>query len=91
MPAPSVFDLRSQLLAIGIVSYDEQETIIDIARRCSRFGAVTGAGWAVLGAPALAPGVMAGFLSGFLAGTATCTALNFAAREQLKQLAHDGI
>jgi len=83
----SEFELRRQLMGIGIISYKEQETVMDIARRCSTFGAVTGGAWAVLGAPALAPGMLAGFLSGFLTGTATCTALNLAAREQLGRLA----
>ena len=85
------FELRQQLMAIGIISDKEQDTILDIARRCTRFGVVTGTGWAVLGAPALAPGMLAGFFSGFLSGTAACTALNLAAREQLKEIARTGL
>ena len=77
---------RNELMSIGIIGYSEQEKLLDVARRCMRFGVVTGGTWALLGSPAAAPGWVAGFLSGLLAGTATCTALNYGAREELKRL-----
>lgn len=83
--------LRMELMQqMGIVSFAEQERMIDIARRCSKFGVVTGAGWAVLGAPANLPGVAAGFLSGWITGTASCVSLNYAFKRKLQQLAKDG-
>jgi hypothetical protein len=89
MSEPSEIELRRQLLSIGILSYQEQDTVLSIARRCSGIGVATGAGWAVVGAPALGPGVLAGFLSGFITGTAACTALNLSQREALRKLASE--
>ncbi len=86
MPDPSNMNVRFQLDGVGITSISEQDRVIDVARRCTKTGVPLGAGWAVLGAPALAPGALAGFLSGFITGTATCMALSYAARDQLKQL-----
>ena len=88
----SIVELRRDLMQnMGIISFKEQERLIDIARRCSRFGGVTGAGWAVYGSPAGIPGVVSGFLSGWLTGTASCMAVNYGLRRQLQQLAKDGV
>ncbi len=88
----SIIELRRELMQdMGIVSFKEQERLIDIARRCSRFGAVTGAGWAIYGSPAGIPGAVSGFLSGWLTGTASCVAVNYSLRKQLQQLAKDGL
>ena len=76
---------------MGIVSFKEQERLIDIARRCSRFGGVMGAGWAVYGSPAGLPGVVSGFLSGWVAGTASCVAINHGLKQQLQKLAREGL
>lgn len=75
---------------MGIVSFAEQERLLDIAKRCSKFGVATGAGWAVLGSPAGIPGFAAGFLSGWATGTASCVAINYRFKRQLQQLAKDG-
>lgn len=87
MSGPNDFDLRNQLRGIGIVQVTEQDRVIDLARKCARTGMVMGAGWMVLGAPALAPGALAGFLSGFATGTAACMTLSYGARETLKKIA----
>jgi hypothetical protein len=86
MTEANEFDMRSQLRGIGIVHISEQDRVIDVARRCAKTGAAVGAGWAVLGAPALAPGAIAGFLSGFATGTAACMGLSYAAQETLKKI-----
>jgi hypothetical protein len=84
-------ELRMELMQqMGIVSYAEQERLIDIARRCAKFGIATGGGWAVFGAPAGLPGFAAGFLSGWATGTASCVAVNYGLKRQLQQLAKDG-
>ncbi|MEP7222125.1 MAG: hypothetical protein ABI673_05595 [Novosphingobium sp.] len=86
MPGPTDQSLRNQLDGIGITEISEQDRVIDVARRCTKTGIPLGAGWAVLGAPALAPGALVGFLTGFVTGTTTCVALSYAARDKLKQL-----
>ena len=80
------FEMRNQLRGIGIVHVAEQDRVIDVARKCAKTGMVLGAGWMVLGAPALAPGALAGFLSGFATGTAACITLSYGARETLKKI-----
>jgi len=90
-------DFRKELMAIGIVSFSDQETLLDIARRCAyttgiplggTFGTV-GAAAGMLAVPGVGevPGWAVGFLAGLLTGTLTCTSLNDSARRQLKDLA----
>jgi hypothetical protein len=86
MAGANEFGLRDQLRGIGIVNVSEQDRVLDVARRCATTGAVVGAGWMMLGAPALAPGMLAGFLSGFVTGTATCMGLSYGARDVLKKI-----
>lgn len=86
MDEASEFDMRDQLRGIGIVHVSEQDNIIDVARKCAKTGVVVGAGWAVVGAPALAPGAIAGFLSGFATGTAVCMGLSEGAKEVIKKI-----
>lgn len=87
-----------ELIKIGILSYKEQETLYQIAKRCaSTTGlAMAGAG-AVLGAKAgtvTIPGVgtvagsVAGALAGLLGGTMSCTMLNVSMRQELRKLAN---
>lgn len=78
--------LRRQLHGIGIVDIEEQDRVIHVARRCAKTGMLTGTGWMILGAPAMAPGAVAGFLSGFVTGTATCMSLSYAARDTIRQI-----
>lgn len=79
---------REMLQYMGIVSYQEQERLIDVARRCSvTSGLGLGAGWAVLGSTVPGHGTVAGFLAGWLAGTASCMAVNQSLRAQLQQVA----
>jgi hypothetical protein len=93
----STKDFRKELMAIGIVSYSAQETLLDIAERCAyTTGIPLGGSFGALGAAAgmvtvpgvgEVPGWAVGFLVGLLAGTLTCTSLNYSAQEQLKDLA----
>lgn len=85
------------MMEMGIVSYREQESLWDISKRCAKtVGVTTGAGTAILGAGGGAvvipvvgsvPGYIAGFLAGMTTGTASCVALNYAYRDELRQLA----
>lgn len=86
-----------QMMGIGIVRYDEQERVWEIARRCARdAGLPLAGGLAVAGMKAgtvTIPGVgtvsgaAAGALAGLVSGTLTCTALNIAVRDELRALA----
>ena len=84
-----VCELRRDLLEhAGIVSFREQDRIIDIAKRCARTaGVATAGGWAVLGSSVPGYGTVAGFLAGWVVGTGACVAVNRAMREQLRELA----
>ncbi len=86
-----------QLMQIGIVSYKEQETLFQIAKRCAGTTGMASAGaGALIGLKAgsvVVPGVgtvagpIAGALGGMIAGTLSCTMLNAGLKEQLKKLA----
>lgn len=86
-----------ELLKIGIVSYKEQETLFQIAKRCAKTTGVPMAGaGALMGIKAgsvVVPGVgtlagpVAGALAGLFAGTFSCTMLNVSVRDELKKLA----
>jgi hypothetical protein len=89
-------DFRRVMLGLGIVSYREQETAWDIAKRCAlTTGApMAGAGF-LMGLKAgtvTVPGVgtisgaLAGFLAGLTTGTAICTAVNLSYRNELRKL-----
>ncbi|MEE4206469.1 MAG: hypothetical protein V2I39_09255 [Erythrobacter sp.] len=90
-------EMRAKLIEIGIISYKEQETILQIARRCAKTsglpmagaGAVLGmkAGTVALPGIGTVSGATAGFLGGLASGTASCVGLNLAARNELKALA----
>lgn len=87
-----------QLMTIGIISYKEQETLWQIAKRCgSTAGVPTAGAGAVLGAnlgTVTIPGVgtiagsLAGAIVGLAAGTLSCTMLNVSMRQELKKLAN---
>lgn len=86
-----------QMMSLGIVSYDEQERVWDVAHRCARStGVPLAGGLAVAGMQAgtvTIPGVgtvsgaVAGALAGLVSGTVACTALNMALRDELRALA----
>lgn len=82
-------DFRSfqrEIVKLGSYSYDEQQSIFDLAKRCARTtGLSLGAAGAV-GTAALGPGAAVGFLAGLATGTAACTAGSLLYREQIKQL-----
>ena len=92
-------NIRREMLKMGIVSYDEQATLWDIAKKCSRTMGVTAAGGGmVLGAsvgmvtvPGVGsvPGAVVGLLAGFVTGTAACTAVNVRHRDALRSLLND--
>ena len=87
-----------EILQLGILSYKEQETLWQIARRCAgTAGIAPGAGGAVLGLKAgtvTVPGVgtvsgaVAGFLAGLVAGTTSCVMLNQTYKNELHKLAN---
>lgn len=89
-------EFQREILSLGIISYQEQETLWDIATKCARMAGVpmAGAGF-VIGAAAgtvtvpgigAVPGALFGLLSGLATGTAICTAANVAHRDQLRAL-----
>lgn len=86
-----------ELLKIGIVSYDQQESLFQIAKRCARTtgipmagaGGLIGmsAGTIIVPGVGSIPGYLAGALAGLVSGTVSCSMLNAASRKQLKVLA----
>ena len=81
-------DWIKKMMAIGVLSYREQERLYDIAKRCAKTTGVTAAGAGfVLGSTGFVPGAVVGALGGLFYGTAACTLLNAAMRDKLKQLA----
>lgn len=89
-------EFRQQMLAMGIISYREHESLWSIARRCAGTmgvpmggaGLVMGAGAGTVTIPGVGavPGAVAGFLAGFVAGTVTCSGLNLSYRDELRKL-----
>jgi hypothetical protein len=87
----------NELVGMGIVGASEQESLFQIALRCSKtVGLSAGLGGAAMGTKAgtvtwpgvgTISGAVAGFLSGLLGGTATCTMANRAMRDELLKLA----
>lgn len=92
-------DFRREMLKMGIVSYNEQATLWDIAKKCGRtMGIPAAGGGMVLGASAgmvtvpgvgSVPGAVVGLLAGFVTGTAACTAVNVRHRDALRSLLND--
>ncbi|MGB3799348.1 MAG: hypothetical protein WA952_05995 [Lewinella sp.] len=76
------------MMAIGVLSYREQERLWDIAKRCTKTVGIptAGAGF-VLGSAGFVHGAVAGALGGLFYGTAACTLLNVTMKKQLKKLA----
>ena len=87
-----------ELMSIGILSYQEQEKMWDIAKRCARTAGIPMAGaGALIGLKAgtvavpgfgTIAGPVAGALVGLFAGTASCTMLNVSMTQQLRILAN---
>jgi hypothetical protein len=85
------------LMAIGIISYREQETVWQIAKRCAMTsgvpmagaGALMGAKMGTITIPGYGTiaGSVAGALAGLFSGTVTCTMVNVSMRKELKKLA----
>jgi hypothetical protein len=86
-----------QMLQLGILSYKEQETLWQIAKRCAGTAGISmGGAGALMGLKAgtvTVPGVgtvsgaVAGFLAGLTAGTASCVMLNQTYKNELRKLA----
>ena len=86
-----------ELMSIGILAYREQETLWDIAQRCSAklgipmAGVGAGVGAAVGGTVSIGtltiPAALAGALIGLAAGTTKCVAINLYMRDELRKLA----
>ncbi len=77
-----------KMMAIGVLSYREQENLYQIAKHCAKTvgKATAGAGF-VLGAPGGPPTALAGALTGLYNGTLACTLINVAMRKEMKKLA----
>ena len=92
-------DARRKMIQAGIISFNEQENLWDIAKRCAKTtgipmggaGLVMGAGAGTVTLPVVGTvsGAVAGFLGGLATGTASCVALNHAYREELRRIATD--
>ena len=86
-----------EMLKIGILSYKEQETLFQIAKRCATTagvpmagaGALYGMGMGTVTIPGVGTiaGSVAGALAGMLSGTISCTMLNVGVRKELQGLA----
>jgi hypothetical protein len=86
-----------ELIKIGIISYKEQETLFQIAKRCAATTGMPMAGaGALIGLKAgsiTVPGIgtiagpVAGALAGMISGTVSCTMLNAGMRKELQGLA----
>jgi hypothetical protein len=82
-------DFRSfqkEIVKLGFYSYDEQQSIWQIAQRCARTSGLALGGAGAVGTAALGPGAAVGFLAGLATGTAACTAGSILYKEQIKQL-----
>ena len=89
-------DFRREMLKLGIISYREQDTVWDIAKKCARTigvpaagaGLVMGSGAGAVTVPGIGavPGALFGLLAGFGAGTLGCTAVNVRYRNDLRKL-----
>jgi len=90
-------NFTTELMKMGIVRYDEQDTLWKIAKHCASTAGVplAGAGL-ILGLKAgtvAVPGVgtisgaAAGALAGLFVGTLGCTMANLSVRSELKKLA----
>ena len=81
-------DWIKKMMAIGVLSYREQERLYHIAKRCAKTTGVPAAGAGfVLGSAGFVSGAVVGALGGLFYGTAACTLLNVTMRDKLKQLA----
>lgn len=82
-------NFKRELLKIGIVSYKEQETLYQIAKRCTKMGIPMAGAGAIVGSSLPGLGTAAGALAGMLAGTLSCTMLNASMRAELRKLANE--
>lgn len=82
-------NFRRELLKIGIVSFREQETLFQIAKRCTKMGIPTAGAGMVIGSAFPVVGTAVGTLVGMLAGTISCTMLNASMRSELRKLANE--
>jgi hypothetical protein len=94
--AETTAEFRRELVKLGFLSYNEQDTLWSIAQRCAKIsglplGIAIGAASAQGGTVVL-PGIgtvsagLAGFLAGLTTGTAMCTAANLTYRKEIQGL-----
>lgn len=91
------YNFAIELSKIGIVAYNEQENLFQIAKRCAASSGIPMAGaGAVIGlktGSVVVPGVgtiagpVVGALAGLVAGTFSCTMINVALKDELKKIA----
>jgi hypothetical protein len=89
-------DFRRELIKLGFLSYNEQDSLWKIATRCAKIsglplGIAIGVASAK-GGTVVVPGVgtisagLAGFLAGLSTGTVMCTAANLTYRKEMRGL-----
>lgn len=85
-----------EMMKVGVLTYDEQDTLWRIAQRCAKtagmtVGIPTAIATANVGAVMIpgigsVPGAVAGFLAGFAGGTTSCVIANVSLRPQIRLL-----
>ena len=80
---------RNEVLKLGFHTYDEQQSLWQIAQRCARTSGLALGGAGAVGTAALGPGAAAGFHAGLATGTAMCTAGSILYKEQIRQMLAD--
>ncbi|MFD2727194.1 hypothetical protein [Hyunsoonleella rubra] len=95
------YSFVSEMAKLGVISYSEQDTIWQIAKKCAKkHGMAVGAAGALMGMKAgsvtipLGPiggaitmsGAVAGFLAGLAGGTLACTVVMESQRKEIHKL-----
>lgn len=89
-------DFRRKALTLGVVRYDQHQTLWQIAKHCGKtMGVPAAGGLAVVGAGAGAvtvpgfgtvPGYLVGLLAGLALGTSSCMAVHLRYKARLQRL-----
>lgn len=75
---------RREIVKLGFYEYNEQMSLYQLARKCTKTTGLS------LGAAGAAGTAALGFLAGLITGTAACTAGSLLYREQIKQILAEG-
>lgn len=80
---------RREIVKLGFYEYDDQMSLFQLARKCTKTTGLSLGAAGAAGTAALGPGAALGFLAGLATGTAACTAGSLLYREQIKQILAD--